>query len=119
MMQDDTEYALIGEAPIRDAKRLQERLAEIGVAVRLASDPENCGSCNPQGAKVAMFVAQTDLEKVKAWAQAQGPAVQDPSAEVVFDPEQAEATCPACGTRFSTQLAECPDCGLGFGGLPG
>ncbi len=33
----------------------------------------------------------------------------------VYDPNQAEATCPACGTKFSTSLTECPECGLVLG----
>ena len=33
----------------------------------------------------------------------------------VFDPSKADAVCPACGTKFSTSLSECPDCGLVLG----
>jgi len=36
------------------------------------------------------------------------------SVDAVYNPEAGEALCPACGCRFSTNLAECPDCGLCF-----
>ncbi|NRA65376.1 MAG: hypothetical protein HRU19_12895 [Pseudobacteriovorax sp.] len=29
-----------------------------------------------------------------------------------YNPDLPEATCPACSTVFSTQLTECPECGL-------
>jgi rRNA maturation endonuclease Nob1 len=34
----------------------------------------------------------------------------------VFDPSKPDATCPACGSVFGTSTAQCPDCGLNFGG---
>jgi len=37
------------------------------------------------------------------------------NAGAVFDTNAGEATCPACGCQFSTDLLSCPDCGLCFG----
>jgi hypothetical protein len=117
-LQEDSEYVPIAEAPILEAKRLQEVLGAHGIALHLASDPENCGSCSP---KIALFIRLTDLEKFKALllsehARSLGDlAPVQASEEAVFDSEKAEATCPACGTVFSTQKTECSDCGLGFG----
>ncbi len=34
--------------------------------------------------------------------------------DAVFNADAEETTCPACGCRFSTQQAICPDCGLCF-----
>ncbi|MEZ5962900.1 MAG: zinc ribbon domain-containing protein [Planctomycetota bacterium] len=34
--------------------------------------------------------------------------------DAVVDFDQAEATCPACGTVFATTANRCPDCGLRF-----
>ncbi len=31
-----------------------------------------------------------------------------------FNPEDQEASCPACGETFSTSTSTCPDCGLCF-----
>jgi hypothetical protein len=120
-----SEHVKIGEAPIREAKRLQAALAERGVAVRLASDPEQCNSCSP---KIMMSIHRSDLAAFQALmneerARAFGMSAEDVAAaassgtlrsEAVFDPEKEDATCPACGTVFSTRLTECPDCGLGF-----
>ena len=41
-------------------------------------------------------------------------AVELAALDAVVDFDQAEATCPACGTSFSTDRASCPDCGLRF-----
>ncbi len=118
--KDDPEYVQVGEAPIREAKRLQAALDERKVAVRLASDPESCNSCSP---KILMMIHRNDVEKFQAFLKEEhvrnlGDLVHDSgAAEQVFDTEKEEATCPACSTVFSTKLAECPDCGLGFGAV--
>jgi hypothetical protein len=35
--------------------------------------------------------------------------------DAVFNPEAAQAVCPACGFEFHTSTTTCPDCGLCFG----
>jgi len=115
---DESEYIQVGEAPLGEAKRLQTALEAQGVKLSMASDPENCNSCSP---KVALFVRHADLEKFQAvlrdeHSRSMGDLQHDAGlADAVFDPEKAEATCPACGQVFATSLTECPECGLGFG----
>jgi hypothetical protein len=122
--QTAAEYINVGEAPIQEAKRLQAALEARGVAVRLASDPEQCNSCSP---KVMMSIHRSYVDAFQRFlreerAQMFGIAVDDVAdgstgtlrSDAVFDPEKEDATCPACGTLFSTKLTECPDCGLGF-----
>lgn len=117
---DDSEYVKACEAPISEAKRLQAVLEGRGVIARLASDPEHCNSCSP---KVALYVRPGDLETFHALLREEhhrslGDLTHDAKlVDAVFDEEKDEATCPACGTVFSTQLTECPDCGLGFGAV--
>lgn len=122
--EQKAEYVRIGEAPIREAKRLQAALEARGVVVRLASDPEQCNSCSP---KIMMSIHVSQVEVFQAFLREErahmfgldASQLPDESStslrsESVFDPDQENATCPACGTTFSTKLAECPDCGLGF-----
>jgi hypothetical protein len=35
--------------------------------------------------------------------------------ETIFNPNESEAQCPACGHAFPTTETTCPDCGLSFG----
>jgi hypothetical protein len=114
------EYVQVGEAPVAEARRLQALLERRGVALELAADPESCGSCAPT---VALYLKPADLGAFQALlSEEHALALGDlkpvaVSEDAVFDSEKAEATCPACGTVFSTRLTECPDCGLGFGAV--
>lgn len=110
---------LLGIAEFGEAKRIQYCLEERGVGVRLRSDPETCGTggCKP---KVELWGLSKDVEAVrKFFLEEKTRALEglefDPALEeAVFDPDAAEALCPACGTKFPTSLKECPDCGLVF-----
>lgn len=53
-------------------------------------------------------------EEVKRMIEAEGTGVDHEQIGQVFDPEAKTTICPACGTEFSTELKECPDCGLVF-----
>ena len=109
----------LGTSEYNEAKRLQALLAERWVALSLLRNPENCakGSCK---ITVEVYTSQGDLEKVREFFHEQknrafeGLAVDEKLLEEVYDPEKGTARCPACGTEFSTQLQECPDCGLVF-----
>jgi hypothetical protein len=117
-VSDSAEWVEVGEVAFGEAKRLKAILEDRGIELRLASDPDQCNSCSP---KIRIALRSLDVERFQAFLREEhvrslGDLVHAPElADVVFDPEQADATCPACGTVFSTKLAECPDCGLGFG----
>lgn len=113
------ESVLLGVVELREAKRLQAALRDKNVELTLVSNPETCasGSCAPT---VELRALPGDVEVFRDFLRAerdralQGLDVDAARLESVFDPEQPEATCPACGTRFATTNTECPDCGLGF-----
>lgn len=118
---DEEERVSLGEAPYAEAKHIQNRLSEAGIRIELASDPDHCssGGCAP---KLILSARMEDLpiihEILGAEARKTFEGLEFDAqriANAVFDPEQAHAECPACGTKFSTKLLECPDCGLGFG----
>ncbi len=115
----DSESILIGEIELTEAKRIRTILQSRGVFVELRSQADSCSSknCKPS---VEVYAAPGDIDAIKTFFQEE----QDKALEglsfgaerhSVFDPTQAEATCPACGTVFSTDKTECPDCGLCFG----
>ena len=117
----EIEWVTLGEVEYGEAKRLQAVLAERGVQMLLASNPDSCGTggCKP---KLEVRVPSQSMELVRAFFEEERKRSMDglehdaSLGDEVFDPERATARCPACGTEFSTQLKECPDCGLCFGG---
>jgi hypothetical protein len=114
-----TNEVLLGVIDLSEAKRIRSILEDRGVQLRLHSNPDTCasGACRPT---VEVFVAEIDVPKVRELFQQEqarsleGLEVDLARTQEVFDPEKATARCPACGTEFSTQLKECPDCGLVF-----
>ena len=113
------ELILLGVIDYNEAKRIRFALEEQGVRLELISNPETCpsGGCQP---KVEVFTRTQDLEKVQLFFKREkersleGLEVPHGFEEFVFDADKESANCPACGTHFSTQLKECPDCGLVF-----
>jgi hypothetical protein len=117
------EQLLCGVFPLSEGKRLRFALAELGVELELRTNPETCstGGCTPT---VEVYVPASGADQLRAFLEEEhrrdmgglGELAPVPGAEsLVFDREQPQATCPACGTCFDTKLTECPDCGLCFG----
>jgi len=99
-------------------KDLQEYLRRQGLPSLVAKEPG--AACGCRGVEVLLQVREEDLAEVlkmlarEHW-ETTGLADHDAcSVGAVYNPEAGEAICPACGCRFSTSLAECPDCGLCF-----
>lgn len=117
---DENGTVLAGIAELPEAKRLRAALMERGVEVWLVSNPATCstGKC---GSKVELRVLAESLPELKAFLASErersleGLGADPRLLEQVYDASAEQATCPACGTTFSTQKQECPDCGLGFG----
>jgi hypothetical protein len=115
------EKTLIAKAPVAAANSLKAKLAAVDIEVALAHNQATCssGSC---GTELEVWAHKDDVEEITRLLEGQWRAQMeaigyDPNlANAVFDPEQEKATCPACATEFSTKQAECPECGLCFGG---
>ena len=110
----------ITRAPLADIRRLEELLQAERIAVLVAGDDSSCGKgCCPstfelkvrrEDALEAAIIMEREYRR-HTHLDSHRPLAED----AVFNPEAGEATCPACGHRFSTSSATCPDCGLCFG----
>ncbi len=108
----------IGTIALAEAKNLQAALSRKGVELVLDHNDSTCSrGC---AVTVEMLAAEGDIPTVVAVFKdefaklAAGLDVDWERLNQVYDPSQAEAVCPACGARFSTQLRQCPDCELCF-----
>ena len=114
----DAEKAMLGIMELVDAKRLKENLAEMGVEIELGHNKETC----TKGCKVTVEVwaDPAHLTKIQEVLREERSKLLDDLdvdpdlANQVFDPNEESAVCPACGAKFSTELKECPECGLVF-----
>ena len=114
----DAEKVMMGIMELVDAKRLKEKLAETGVEIELGHNKETC----TKGCKVTVEVwaDPAHLPKIQEVLREERSKLLDDLdvdpdlANQVFDPNEESAVCPACGTKFSTKLKECPECRLVF-----
>lgn len=105
--------------PLQDAKDLQDQLLKKGVEIVLNHNDQTC----KRGCTITVEVLgfEKDLPTISEiytknfQKLTEGHNVNWEQMNAVFDPNQAEATCPACGFTFSTAKTECPDCGLVLG----
>jgi transcriptional/translational regulatory protein YebC/TACO1 len=113
---------LVGVIEINEAKRLRDKLFDRGVQIDLIHNEQTCRKgCQ---SRVEVWVEAQHLqqvqelfqEEVKRMIETEGTGVNHEQIGQVFDPEAKTTICPACGTEFSTELKECPDCGLVFFG---
>ena len=109
----------VGSLAMSDASRLKNALETQGITVEIAVNPASCasGGCAPKSEIWAMAEDMPAIQNFFAQQHAkslEGLSFDPAVLNSVFDPDQAEATCPACATRFATKLGECPDCGLSF-----
>lgn len=101
---------------LNEAKTLKERLLKEGIELVLNHDGATC----TRGCRVTVevSVAEKDFQKTKdlmAQEHLKNLEGHDYNFDLlnnVFDPSSEWATCPACGTVFSTGLTICPECEL-------
>ncbi|MGK5086225.1 hypothetical protein WDW86_01600 [Bdellovibrionota bacterium FG-2] len=118
------ELILLGQMDLAEAKRIRSILEDQGVVFQLRTEVEACNSkgCKPTA---QVYTRDADLPVIREFFEKEhvrslaGLEVNHELQNAVFDSEKSEATCPACGTVFSTLKTECPDCGLCFGGPTG
>jgi hypothetical protein len=101
-------------------KQLQSYLLAQGIpSLAIKESPENCNT-GCRGGELLLQVRTSDLQDVvtaleQEHRQTTGLSDHDTSlAGAVYNVQAEEATCPACGFRFSTRSPTCPDCGLCF-----
>lgn len=119
-MKEQPQPVVLGVIEIKEAKRIKAALEPLGVRLELVGNPETCdtGACAP---KVEVHARPEDLEKIQEYFQGErsrdlaGLEFDPTLLGEVYDSEKESARCPACGEVFSTQLVECPGCGLCFG----
>ena len=114
---------LLGTASYAEAQALKRKLEGHAVEVALHHNQATCGGGCSVKLEIWANAADVDMigrilgDEQKAMLERMG---YDPNlAAAVFDVTQAEATCPACATRFATTSNECPECGLCFGPVEG
>lgn len=108
----------LGTMPLEEAKTFQRVLATRGVRAELDHNGHTCTrGCT---VTVEVLVPENSVAVVQDTMREQyqklteGLPVDWSRLNEVYDPQKGEATCPACGTKFSTSSQECPDCGLCF-----
>jgi hypothetical protein len=119
-LEIDSDEALrtVRKGSVPQIKELQAYLLRRGIPSLAVK--ESAGSCGCRGAELLLQVREPDLgDALTALEQEhrQSTALSDHDVcftDEVFNPEEPEAVCPACGHRFSTSSAICPDCGLCF-----
>jgi len=115
---DENQKIMLAKIGTSEGQHLKNSLAKHGFEIALVHNHESCKTgCSPQ---VEVWVHPEDAQDIlQTLTQAQRDEWADNGydaklAENVFDPEAESATCPACGTQFSTKQSACPDCGLCF-----
>jgi hypothetical protein len=113
------QVVVIERGSLHDLRHLEELLAAERIGTRLVGDDRSCGkNCCPstfdlqvrqEDAADALRILAAEHQRTTAFDH------HHDYADAVFNPDAAEATCPACGISFSTATTECPDCGLCFG----
>lgn len=109
----------IRKGPLKDIKMLQQLLAKERIPAVISGDESACSKscCGPE---LYLRVKEQDLEAASSvltrdYIETTALDLNDLAhAEVVFDHQAAETTCPACGCNFSPTVGACPDCGLCF-----
>ncbi len=103
-----------------EIKALEDILKGERIASLVKGDEDGCGKgCRPEN--LELQVRAQDAEEALALIQTRyhlstGLAEYDRTfADEVFDPQQGDATCPACGHCFATSITTCPECGLCLG----
>lgn len=110
---------LIAVMPLQEAKSLKEQLLAQGIEIELNHSKQTCTSgctvtveVHANGFDIPNIIKFMD-DEFKSLIESGDFNLEN--LNQTFDPSQETATCPACSHRFSTQLSECPDCGLAFG----
>lgn len=109
----------IRKGALSDMKALQKILAGERIPAILAGDGGGCAKkcCGPE---LYLQIKKCDIDLAtevltREFIRSTALDMHDLStAQAVFNPQDAETVCPACGCRFSPTVGACPECGLCF-----
>ncbi len=109
----------IQKASLNELKRMQSLLIEERIGATIVGDDNSCGKgCCPslhyllireEDISDAVEVIERDYRKTTVLEE-----YDARFNDSVFDPDNEEVVCPACGHSFPTSNSTCPDCGLCF-----
>lgn len=110
------EMIFLGVMELQEANNHKLKLLNQGVELTLKVNPQTCTT----GCKVTVEVwgNHDQEETIKSHFQndylkhVKGHEPNFNNLSQVFDPNQSEVICQACGASFSPTVNECPDCGL-------
>lgn len=113
------ELIRMGVMALNEAKQFQKECSEKGIELVLNHDDQTC----TRGCAITVEIhgQEKDLpviQKIFSERYAkllEGHDINIDQMNAVYDPNLENATCPACGTQFSTSSTECPECGLCLG----
>ncbi|MGW8161908.1 MAG: zinc ribbon-containing (seleno)protein DG [Desulfobulbales bacterium] len=118
-LNPDDDLVVIRRGPLSDLRYLAGLLREEHIATLLAGDDNSCGQgCCPtvynllvkgEDGLAALHILEEEYSRTTGLEEH-----DSRFADEVFNPEAAEACCPACGCSFPTSDNSCPDCGLSF-----
>lgn len=118
-LSTDDDLVNIHRGPLTEIKHIENLLAPENINTLVAGDDNSCGAgcctvfllqVRREDAADAMTLMADDFRKRT------GLDYHDNThGDAVFNPEAAQAVCPACGHVFSTSDSTCPDCGLCLG----
>ncbi len=122
-IKEGDELVQVYRGPLADIKALQDVLFGQRIGSLATGDENSCAKKGCAPSMINLHVRRQDAAAAlqllnAAYRKATGMDGHAPApahVDAVFDPGQQEATCPACGHCFSTNLTTCPDCGLCFG----
>ncbi len=116
----DDDVVAIHQGQLNEIKPLEKVLQHENIGTLVAGDDGGCGKgcC---GTTMSLLVRREEAPEAYQRIQAELDRTRAltshdlSSCEVVFDQNQQESECPACGFSFSSATTTCPDCGLCFG----
>lgn len=119
VIDDGDSLVSVQGGSLLDMKRLKGLLAAEGMPAVLVKE-ESCASGGCGGPRIMLRIREQDLQRAAVVLREDHARTtvigdyQEVSAEAVFNPEAATASCPACGHQFAPEGHECPECGLRF-----
>lgn len=119
VISPDDDLVTVRKGSLVQMKDFQTMLKRKGIPSLAVSEDSNCGqgSC---ATNLFVQIRRDDFQEVAAILERdhiRSTGLEDhdlSTAGAVIDTEAEQATCPACGYRFSTAESTCPDCGLCF-----